>query len=313
MLRIAYIGNHRVPFSTESDLCWTLEDMGHEVIRLQEDDYWTPPLDIDLLFYTHTHGWITPADLPSYFDELRLRGIPTVGFHLDYWRGLARESDVGNHLFWHTKYTFTADGGSNDWYRKQGINHFWLPPGVLKRDCYYADPKDEYLHDVIFVGSRAYHPEWSYRPKLVNWLEQTYGARFAHYGNDGRRALRGEELNRLYRTAKVVVGDSLCLGFKHPDYFSDRVTETMGRGGFLIHPEIPGMPKLFKDGTQITYYQFGDFKGLKEKIDYYVENYAAREALRLKAHLNVKEHHTYHNRISKLLEIVAAEEAKITA
>ena len=34
---IALCGNHKVSFCTESDLAWTLEEMGHTVIRFQEN------------------------------------------------------------------------------------------------------------------------------------------------------------------------------------------------------------------------------------------------------------------------------------
>ena len=58
--------------------------------------------------------------------------------------------------------------------------------------------------------------------------------------------IRGKELNDLYATAKVVVGDTLCKGFNYPYYFSDRLFETTGRGGFLIHPYIKGLEDYFE-------------------------------------------------------------------
>ena len=38
MATIALLGNHSESFSTESDLDWTLEKLGHTVLKLQEND-----------------------------------------------------------------------------------------------------------------------------------------------------------------------------------------------------------------------------------------------------------------------------------
>lgn len=318
-MNIAFIGNFRVPHTTENDLVWSLGDLGHTVHTMQEDMWRTEDIleacqsrNIKLVFYVHTHSWVTPGafSIEEMLKRLELLSIPTVSFHLDYWRGLAREGDVGQHPFWQTKYVFTADGGSHEWYKEKDINHFWLPPGVVKRDCYWAETRDAFNHEVIFVGSRGYHPEWAYRPQLIDWLKETYTYRFAHYGNDGLRTIRGLELNELYRSAKVVVGDSLCLGFKHHNYWSDRVPETLGRGGFLIHPKIKGMEDYFKDKEHLAYYDFGNFGQLKELIDHYLNHYLERERIRLNGHEYVKNNHTYTNRMSQVLDIVSGQEDK---
>lgn len=316
-MRLAYIGNFIPPFSTENDLVWTLEDLGHEVLKFQEDMSQTDFIyqdiidrEIPLLIYGHTHTWVTHGSfsMDELLNRLHEKGVATASFHLDYWRGLDREVDVNNHAFWHTKYVFTADGGSNEWYRDQGINHFWLPPGVVKRDCYWANPKEEFLYDVIFVGSYNYHAEWPYRPQLIDWLHNTYGNRFAHYGNDGIKVVRGTDLNRLYRSAKIVVGDSLCLNFNHNNYWSDRVPETMGRGGFLIHPFIEGLQDFYIGDEDIVYYKYGDFIELKSKIVYYLENYIDREEIRLSGHEKTKEDNTYTERMQTMLAVISREE-----
>lgn len=316
-MKVAFIGNFTVPFTTENDLTWSLQNLGHTVYQMQEQQTNAEEIlgtcisqEVDLLLYVHTHNWETPGSitLDELFTKLKQLGIPTASFHLDYWRGLEREGDVGNHPFWRTEYVFTADGGSDQWYKDQGINHFWLPPGVVERDCYYAQPADRFNHEIVFVGSSIYHKEWPYREELVRWLHMTYGERFAHYGNGGLPNIRGHELNTLYRSARVVVGDSLCLGYKHTDYWSDRVPETIGRGGFLIHPAVPGIEKHYKDGKQIVLYPYGDFDMLKKQIDYYVSNYAERERIRLDGHLYVKANQTYTNRMQQMLDTIFKED-----
>lgn len=320
-MKVGYIGNFQVPFTTENDLKWSLEQLGHTVLPYQENEYCLDDIakdiqerNIDLLLYTHTHGWESPT-LSSYTidDILELAkkcNIPTASVHLDFWRYLQRAVDVGTHPFWRSKYVFTADGGSNDWYRSKGINHFWLKPGVVKRDCHLGTYDPKYDYDVAFVGSYKYHAEWPYRKKLIDWLTSTYGNRFHRFGQPNE-TVRGEELNNLYASVKVVVGDTLCPFFKHPNYWSDRVYETLGRGGFLIHPYVKGMEEEFTPGVDIEFYNYDDFDRLKYLIDYYLVHYVQRKRIQLSGHEMVRDNCTYTERMKQMLHIIGEYETEL--
>jgi hypothetical protein len=249
-LRIVICGNHDQPFCTEEEFRWELENMGHQVIPVQENrsstlDALSQIKDCDLVFYTHTHGW----PVLDIFDQCQQMGIPTVTYHLDkFSTGAEKEREIGVLPYWKVKYFFTVDKVAERLMnsREDLPRAFYLPAGVVSRDCYLAQPDPQFAADVIFVGSRSYHTSWPYRPQLIDWLSNTYGDRFTLWGNDGKRYIREAALNQLYATAKVVVGDSLCMNFTEPDYFSDRPFETTGRGGFIIMPRVPGLPRLFK-------------------------------------------------------------------
>lgn len=312
-MRIVFVGNFRVPFTTENDLAWTYRRLGHKVIEMQEDqarsqDILLAAKNADMLHYVHTHGWETKGafGMDEVLRRLHRAGIPTVSTHLDTWYGLRRSTDVANHPFWQTQYVFTADGGADQWIKDKGINHHYLKAGVVERDCYIGNFEQRFAHDVIFVGSKRYHPEWPYRPQLVNWLETTYGNRFGHYGNDGRGVVRGEQLNNLYESAKVVVGDTLCLNFDHPEYWSDRIYETTGRGGMIIHPFIEGLQNDFTP-DEVPMYKYGDFDGLKKLIDEFVADTDKREAVRIAGHNRTKRDHTYTNRVQQIINTVFGE------
>lgn len=318
-MKIIMIGNFEPSHSTENDWLYSYEQLGHEVVTFQEhtartEEIYRVAKDADMVHYVHTHEWNTPGQysVEELFNRLHARNIPTVSVHLDYWRGLVREKDVGQHPFWKTRYIFTADGGSNEWYREQGINHFYLKAGVVERECKLGDFKKAYEMDVIFTGSYGYHPEWSYRPKLIDWLASTYGDRFRRYAGDvpPHGNLRGQALNDAYASAKVAVGDTLCLDFKHPHYFSDRLFETTGRGGFLIFPFIEGIQDCFEIGKEIVTYPFGDFDELKRLIDYYVEHDEEREAIRLAGFERTKRDHTYTNRAQTVIDTVLEQEGQ---
>ena len=306
-MRIAFVGNFRVDYSSENHHAKTLESLGHEVTRLQEglatgDDILRHSLTADLLVVVHTHGWITRG-LPLVEVLKQLKGkVITLTYHLDLWLGLERQKDLETDGFYKAiDHFFCTDKLMADWFNEntQVKGHF-LPAGVFHEEVYTMDlPK---TNDVIFVGSKNYHHEWNWRPQLINWLSETYKDKFKHFGGDGLGVIRGHELNRLYSSSKIVVGDTLCLNFNYPYYLSDRVFETTGRGGFLIMPYIKGIEDLFEIGKEIVTFQFGNFDDLKSKIDYYLEHDEEREAIRLAGFERTKKDHSYKLRWIKILE-----------
>ena len=309
MAKIVFLGNFRVDYTSETHHANTLESLGHKVIRLQESEAKSEEIlkysiESDLLVWVHTHGWKTPGrfEMDRVLKTLADYGIPTMTYHLDLWFGLQRQKDLNRFpVYKEIGHFFTVDSQMADWFNNNTkVKGHYLPAGVFDQECYYTPQK--FKHDVIFVGSKKYHEEWQYRPELIAWLERTYRRSFAHYGNGGIKSIRGDELNKLYASTKIVVGDTLCIGFKYPDYWSDRVYETMGRGGFIIHPYISGMEREFEDKKHLVFYEYGNFKQLKKLIDYYLEHDEEREAIRLAGHELVKEKYTYKNRWQEILK-----------
>jgi len=305
-MKIALLGNHSVSFSTERELDWTLEErLGHEVIRLQENTIPTHEVvstcrerGVRLMIYVHTHGWDTIGNISTdrMIEELRNSGIKTCSFHLDRFWGLntldQREDRIGTHAFWKTDVVFTADGGNAEKFKERGVNHVWMQPAVVERDCYFGTPSLQFNSPLCFAGATGYHPEYPQRGELVNRLRELYGANFRVY-----QGIREAALNNLYATVRVVVGDHCFAGA--PNYWSDRVPETIGRGGFLIAPETPGLSI-----QGLVTYEPQNIPDLIKKINYFIDddNQAERIHLRNLAHADVKANHTYTNRMRTLLE-----------
>ena len=310
MATVAYLGNYRYPFTTETHIANTLERLGHEVIRIQESPEWNADVlmnslnqkVLDFLLWTRTPD-LESSSMGDVLEYCKRRKITTVSYHLDLYVGLKRDGGMDTSPFWRTDYVFTPDGDpySAEVFKEKGINHHWLKPGVDKSECYIAD--EPITRDVIFVGSKGYHPEWPYRPKLIEWLQSTYGSRFEHWGSDGLGVVRNDALNRLFASTRVVVGDSLCLP-GHTNYWSDRVYETLGRGGFLIMPSIPGLEQELKDGEDLISYEYGDFPELKYLIDYYLQADPERERIRQHGHEKVKKHYTYDERLKEMFDVL---------
>ncbi|MBF6138129.1 glycosyltransferase family 1 protein [Nocardia otitidiscaviarum] len=309
-MRIAFLGNFHVPYTSESHHAATLERLGHDVDRLQEAR--TPAAEIyasaysaDVFVWVHTHGWRNPG-IDRVLRSLKRLGIPTLTYHLDLWMGLRRQRDIRRtDPYWQLDHFFTADRLMAQWLSDNtDVHGHYLPAAVYDAECAILPPTTDRF-DIAFVGSRSYHPEWPYRPKLIDWLADTYGDRFRHYGDSSRGVVRGPALNQLYADARVVVGDSLCMNYSYADYWSDRVYETLGRGGFLIHPAVPGMDRHFTDRKHLAFYRYGDFDQLRELIDYYLDHDGEREQLRQAGHELVRTHHTYLDRWTHILQVVA--------
>lgn len=328
-MRIVFLGNFQVDYSSETHHKKSLEALGHEVIALQEaqvtsEKVLEESMNSDMLVWVHTHGWSTPGTLGmgAVLQFLKKANIPTVTYHLDLWFGLNRQKDLETDpIYKSIEYFFTCDKKMADWFNEEtNVKGVYLPAGVFQDDM-RLDLDAPKTRDVIFVGSKGYHPEWPYRPKLINWLRETYGSRFTHVGGDGDTGtVRGEALTQLYNQTKVVVGDSLVLGFDYPYYWSDRLYETAGRGGFQIFPQITGIQDQYvtydfkvDDGgfwdqapapVELVTYPFDDFRILKERIDYYLEHDKEREEIRKNAYERTLRDHTYLSRWQTILDTI---------
>lgn len=168
----------------------------------------------------------------------------------------------------------TTDGGcDNKWKNQFGVNHITLRQGIHAPDHVWVDPVNVDF-DVIFVGS-IYN---EYRKKLVSFLHKTYKKRFKVFGASEKPCdqIRGLKLNELLRSVKVVVGDSLPGDY----YWSNRLYEQRGRGGFLLHPETVGIEQEFEIGKELILFPRNNMNSLRNIIDYYVEHDDERELIR---------------------------------
>jgi len=298
--RIVYIGNFRPPHSTENHIKKTFEGLGWEVIPVQEDEIRRPEEVLEKTggckFLLYTRTWARTGLL--YGEILRHIKIPTVSFTLDLYFGISRGVGIENDTFFQSDYVFTADGGHSKEFKEKGINHYWLSPGVYDKECYLGTKKQAFEKDVVFVGSYRYHAEWGYRRVLIDFLRETYQDRFRLWGDAD--CIRGDDLNNLYASAKIAVGDSLYS----PYYWSDRIPETLGRGGFLIHPKVEGLEKQYRYYEHFVPYWYGDFKTLKMIIDYYLKHDEEREKIRIAGHQWVKKNHTYRHKVLQMLNIL---------
>ncbi len=308
MFNILYFGSFSKPYDTEVYVANTLEQLGHFVNR-----YETPKMNRrqfegllaqnwDCVLFSK--GWFDFSEVEVLEILSRYKGL-TMGWFWDLcWETNREEIAVRHHLF-RSKVVLTSDGGHQEQWEKFKMNHRTLRQGIYSPEAVLGTPKEKYKYDVAFVGSMVHEAAygWKHRSELINFLKLTYGERFKLFGNG--EEIRNLELNDLYASVKVVVGDSVYS----PNYWSNRLYETLGRGGFLIFPKIEGLEKEVEYYKHLVPYQIGDWKGLREKIDYYLTHDNERNKIRLAGFEHCKKNLTYEIRCKELVKII--EENKV--
>ena len=315
-MKIAYIGNFDPEYSTENDVRKAFESLGHEVIKLQENKtsiqtakYWA--LQSDMLLVTGTWDSIKLDDMLDLYHDCAVKGIPTATLHLDtFWSTGRQGRKWWRESMFHTAYLFTADGDYQDEWKAFGKNHMWLPPAVRHDACHFGTPRAEFECDVAFVGSNGigYHEDvWPDRRILVDYIRnmcQRNGWTFRNPGGDDPKVDRGDDMNDFYASAKVTIGDSLCLKKEDSHYWSDRVPEATGRGGLLIMPEIDALnTKAFYGGALPTY-DWENYIGLEKLVEKYLADDKLREDTKKKTQAITAKDHTYVNRAQTILKTV---------
>lgn len=333
-MKVLYIGNFEPSHSTENEVRSSFEALGWEVDTLQENHlqgqpftFWITELrerafDSDLVLYTRTWGLPDERAL-EFWAWCKEQGIVTASFHLDRFYDLAspkgplqRYAMPAVDPMFRTEYVFTPDGDHDNEWERDGVNHYWLPPAIGSSSCWSGTRSQErWPQKVAFVGSYGYHPEWAHRPLLIDQLRQRFGDDFIHISGDGdypgpsKGALRGNELHDLYATIPVIVGDSCWVGATKPPetrYWSDRVYEVWGRGGFLLMPQIDALQDQL--GLYPCWYPWDDFDAMEDAIRALL--LLGRPTLRdigEKTVMEVRQHHTYRERIIEMLDIMGIE------
>lgn len=309
-LRIVYVGNYQRPWTSETHYARALRDAGQTVIVAQEGQ--NPAITIgeldtaDLLLWQRTPRLADEADQTQILEAAHRRGIPTVGYHHDRYWDTEREAEVGVAPFWHVDLMFTSDGNpsSQERFEAAGVHHHWLRAACVHDEIGAGRVRRHLRTHIGFVGihDRDRYHEWPWRFDMLDALDAHYGPMFKRWPRQPSSPVRGRDLNDLYASTNMMVGDSLFAGTPHGAfYWSDRIYETLGRGGFLIHPHIEGLDLEFTDGEHYVTFEAGDIDALVAVIDRWADDPAGRSRIRRQAMDRVRERCTYTHRAHTML------------
>lgn len=318
--RLAYVGNFLRTYSTEQHVKTAFEANGHTVVPFQEGDMPTHEklvsqvADFDFVLWTRTGEYaerIGPYEQWRLITTARRLGVPVIAYHLDRWWGLARQKQLLEEPYFRgCDIVITPDGCHDDMWERVGIDHVWMNPAVTGPETGRGTPQDKWATDLVFVGTwQSYHNEWKHRTQLVHEMKRSFGNRIRFRPDDGV-PIRGKDLQNLYASVKVVVGDS-CLapgfgGRPMTHYTSDRVPETLGRGGFLIHPAVPGVTDgtHYKDGEHLVTWNPGEWGTLKGLINRLISSPDMRARISEAGMKHVIENHTYEVRARQIIDLL---------
>lgn len=302
MKRIIYFGDFAEKYSTERYICYAFSTLGYEILKIQDGSTIINNVESiigeiksynpDFILFSK-RGPIGKSE--EMVNLLKEEGIKTVCWLFDLYFGLPgdRETKLRDKKCpFNSDILISTDGGHVEEFNKLGINHKCVRQGIHEPEAILYDrPK---TNDIIFVGG----DHFKNRGWLLDGLTSYYGPRFKKLGFPTQ--IRNLELNELYASTKVVVGDSQ----PSPNYWSNRIYETLGRGGFLIHPRVEGIEKEFEDKKHVVLYERGNMQELIKLIDYYLIHDKEREAIRKAGFEHVKNNYTYKHRVEELLKLI---------
>lgn len=293
-MNILYIGKFANFFSTENYVSHALGELGHRIVKLPYRDLKTLEQavgiirahKIDMVLFSKPSNPIF-KDLCKYCKRTK---VTTVTWLWDLFFGFP-----GGRVFpkqaRYSDYVFSTDGGHDiDWVN-MGINHQVLRQGIHHPDAFMHPPK--YKYDIVFIGNTYRIAAYSERLSILGSLRKRYGRRFRIECN-----IRGADLNKFLSQSRIVVGHSI----DSPHYWSNRIYEVLGRGGFLLHPHTEGLEEEFKEGVHYVGYDRDNPNDLFAKIDHYLKATDEQEAIRERGHALVKEFYTYETRCRELIE-----------
>ena len=304
-MRILYVGNFSPLSVGEPEIARALRKLGHRVDEFQENPNTVDEIEEKLAKYNHDlllFAKFRVGPKGKTMEFLRKCKAPTVCWLFDLYWGYRRQDQVMRDIQpqFRANIVFTTDGGNEEKWKMMKVKHRLLRQGI-DEDVVPGKPVYDTRAQVVFVGSRGSWAGWKYRGTLIDWLNRTYGAKFAHLGENGE--VRHEDLNNLFATVKIVVCDSV----NSPNYWSNRIYETIGRGGFAIHPRVDGLSNEFKEYEHFVPYDYGDFNGLKEKIDYFMSHDEERTKIRDAGFKFCHDTHTYTKRCEEMLKVLKEE------
>lgn len=299
MKRIIYIGDFKEFWATENYIASAFEELGYDVIRVDQKDMPSANAVLGVALrdkpeFVMFSKWNGASEIIRLLKENK---ILTIGWIFDLYFDLPPE--FGHRNFTNGSFQcdicFITDGGHDRAFAQAGVNAKLLRQGVHGPGSYIGQVNKDVAKEVIFLGSYNYEK----RRHMIDWLKQIYKDQFLCYGMNGDKdPVRGKDLNDLLASVSIVVGDSV----PSPFYWSNRIYEVLGRGGFLLHPKVEGLDKEFIDGKHYVSYTYGDYQDLKQKIDYYLDHADERIKIQMQGHNHVKGNFTYKNRCRDLLK-----------
>lgn len=296
-MRILFVAKHGSGDNDdEGAVAHALRVLGHEVICVHEMEgikFNDLCGDLCLFFKWENYEWIEKIGklMPTvlwYFD-LVSSNDPTLAGRMAFRRGWFEK------VLPHCLLGFCTDG---DFVAQDKTGKLrWLMQGMDERVAGPGQPiPNERWPPLLFTGMIRHGQK---RVEFINHMHDNYGDKFFVLGDGGPlRRKHGRELANIFASTKIVIAPD---GPSTDRYWSNRIYNTLGLGGFLLHPHCQGLAEDFSEDDLVMY---KDRQDLCDLIDSFMCLPDRREKLAMAGYEQVMAHHTYRHRCGRLLEEV---------
>ena len=159
----------------------------------------------------------------------------------------------------------TNDGQYLQDYRDSGVCHCVFMPNMCDPDTDYRyKVGSEWRSDILWTGKAKHHADSSetLREDILSRLIGRDGVSI--YGCMGRPQIGGTEY--FYAISGARIGVSINAANSIRLYHSDRITNYLACGTFVLSKRVPDTDMLFKDGVHLRYFDgVDDFFELVER------------------------------------------------
>jgi spore maturation protein CgeB len=213
-------------------------------------------------------------------------------------------------------YIFCQGSETVDFLQANGIERAHRLPVGCEPESHHAvllspEEKEQYGHDVVFVGS--WYPERAALfERLCDFDLAIWGPGWENLPSSStlRRHLRGahtspDQWRKIYSASRIVLATHYHdPSGRYPVYqASPRVFEAMACGAFVLCDRQRDVLALFRDGEHLACFSDGD--DLAVKVRYYLEHPGERQAIARKGREEVLANHTYVHRLHELIAVAS--------
>tara|TARA_Y100000401_G_C8319769_1_gene224587 strand:+ start:331 stop:1299 length:969 start_codon:yes stop_codon:yes gene_type:complete len=315
-MKIVFIGKFNELYHEEGK-ARGLQKLGHDVYRF--DELFMDPNDIekiinidpDVVIYTKLRF----KDSMLFSNKMKEHKILMVSWFPDYcfdWNEGMLKYDKEICAISNSDLLIIPDGLNKSKWNKLGINQHCVRQEINDDMCFIGNKIENLNKDILFIGTLN-NGVYKHRIPLIEFLSREYGNKFLHLGGSNSDEIRNSDLNDIIASVKIIIGDSLYA----PSYWSNRIYETIGRGGFILHSFTEDLDKEYEIGKHFDVYKttknkvgWGreiDYFDLKNKIDFYLKNDRIRKSIAEEGMKYTLKNYTMTHRCKEVVNIIKSE------